>query len=162
MILLSAFSFVPLLKDDTLAGPSTAALPPPHSDAEALEITLPASEALESAPQTYGTSGTALVSYDSGKWLHISHSQSLTLHTLRGNILCPPLEFFCCLCSEHRFFSQFNHLDHSFFFLFLYTSQELWIAFRFTLVWILTKLNFVQIALYIYAANTVHQLRSFW
>lgn len=52
-------------KDDTLAGPSTAALPPPHSDAEALEITLPANEALESAPQTYGTSGTALVSYDS-------------------------------------------------------------------------------------------------
>lgn len=52
-------------KDDTLAGPSTATLPPPHSDAEALEIALPASEALESAPQTYGTSGTALVSYDS-------------------------------------------------------------------------------------------------
>lgn len=103
--MLSAFSFFPLLKDDTLAGPSTAALPPPHSDVEALEIALPASEALESAPQTYGTSGTALVSYDSGKWLHISHSQSLTLHTLRGNILCPPPEFFFFACAQNIGFS---------------------------------------------------------
>lgn len=67
MILLSAFSFIPLLKDDILAGPSTDALAPPHSDTEALEIALPASGALESAPQTYGTSDTALVSYESGK-----------------------------------------------------------------------------------------------
>lgn len=82
-------------KDDTLAGPSTAALAPPQSDVEALEIALPASGALESAPQTYRTSDTALVCYESDCNDHLpmlgerTGQKDLNLEQNSGEQQCP-------------------------------------------------------------------------